>query len=210
MNHLTDEELLRLAEITDEQLIYSESELKMMEHLKFCKECYEKFCCTLALVEVTSESGYMVLSEMYDISPYIEDSVQKVANKILAVIDIVIEQIKNDVNVFLKQIEQPDMAFSFAPALAMGTRGGADVQSGIYKMEDMVDERTFISFDSVNNALFLQINTKKLNFTEIRAFIVFDSGEKMEISLEQKGKLLKGMINNISTDNFQIMIEGNE
>lgn len=65
MTHLTDEQLYYIAEITEEMQPYNDKEMKQMEHLKICKECYDKFCVSLALAEMTSESGYMVLSDIY-------------------------------------------------------------------------------------------------------------------------------------------------
>ena len=64
MKHLTDDEIYRLAELTEECEPYNDVEMEQMEHLKTCTECFDKFCVTLALLEVTNESGYMVLSEI--------------------------------------------------------------------------------------------------------------------------------------------------
>lgn len=207
MNHLTDDELFRLAEITNEYFSYDENELKMMEHLKSCKECYDKFCSTLVLVEVTSDEGYMTLSELYSMS-YADSSVQMLANQVLAVVGVVKQQVTDGIKLILEQFKKKDAVFCFEPALAMGTRGSASAESNTYKMEDVEDEKTFMLLDSQNKEVLLQINTKDLDFEEIKVFIVLDSGEKTEIKLDKKGKLLKGIIRDVTSDNFKIIIEG--
>lgn len=207
MNHLTDDELFRLAEITNEYFSYDEDELKMMEHLKNCKECYDKFCGTLILVEVTSDEGYMTLSELYGMS-CAESTVQMLTNQVLAVVGVVKQQVTDGMKLILEQFEKKDAVFCFEPALAMGTRGSASAESNTYKMEDVEDERTFMVLDSQNKELLLQINTKDLNFADVKVFVVLDSGEKTEIELDRKGKLLKGIIRDVTSDNFQIIIEG--
>jgi len=206
MNHLNDDELLRLAEVTEELLSYDEVELRLMEHLKFCEDCYKKFCTTLALVEVTSESGYMILSDMYGITDT-ENVVQEINDRALAVIGVFRRQMEDGVRIFLEQIQQTGSAFCFAPVLAAGTRGSAEDESDICKLEDLDDEKTFLFFDSASNEILLQINTKSLEESEIRAFIVSESGEKTEILLEKKGKLRKGVVKNPPKDDFKIEIE---
>ena len=207
MNHLTDDELFRLAEITNEYFSYDEDELKMMEHLKNCKACYDKFCSTLILVEVTSDEGYMTLSELYGMS-CAEFSVQMLTNQVLAVVGVVKQQVTDGIKLILEQFEKKDAVFCFEPALAMGTRGSASAESNTYKMEDVEDEKTFMILDSQNKELLLQINTKDLDFAEVKVFIVLDSGQQTEIELDRKGKLLKGIIRDVTSDNFQIIIEG--
>lgn len=206
MMHLSDEEIMRLAEITEEHLNYSEHELKMMNHLKTCLSCYEKFCSSLALLEVTSDSGYVVLSEIYGM----EDArklVVRAENKILAVVNLVRNKLLENIDVILEQVERTGDAFRFQPSVAMATRGLIDSDKSVYKVEDVNDDKTFIMLDPRSNELLVQINTKEFENTRIRAFLRLESGETIEINMELKGKIYKGLVNDLPSEKFQIIIE---
>lgn len=206
MMHLSDEEIMRLAEVTEEQMNYSEHELEMMAHLKSCSSCYEKFCSSLALLEVTSDSGYAILSEIYGME-YARNLAVQAENKILAVVGLVRTKLIENMDVILEQIERKGDAFSFHPSVAMATRGLTSSSSNVYKVEDVNDDKTFIMLDPKNNELMVQINTKGLENTRIRAFLQLESGKTIEIDMEMKGKIYKGLVKNLPSEKFQIIIE---
>ena len=206
MTHLTDDELFRLTERTEEDLPYQEQDLKGMEHLKWYQACYNKFCSALALVEVTSESGYLVLSEMYGTSR-LEAARAPLREKVLAIIEVARTQLHGSVTAVLKRIEQVEDAFQFAPSLAFATRGGQDSDPKVLKVEDLEDGRTFLLFDSEKNELFLQINLKKLDFQNITIYLTSEGAGKRAVPLDKKGNLLQGIVKNIPKTDFRIEIE---
>lgn len=63
--HLSDEELLCLAELTEAGQPYDDRQLLQMEHLKTCGICYDKFCSMLALAEAVGPDGYLTLAELH-------------------------------------------------------------------------------------------------------------------------------------------------
>ncbi len=206
MTHLSEDALLRLAERTEADLPYSDSELKMMDHLKSCVPCYNKFCSALALLSVTSESGYAVLSEMYALKK--EDRpLRRASNKILAAVDLAINRLAENVDVVLDQVRSAGDAFFFHPSLAMATRGLSESGQGIYKVEDINDEKTFIAVDPVGGGLLIQINTKELGNIRLRVYLQLEGGGTVEIPLRQKGKLCKGQISALPSERFQIVVE---
>lgn len=209
MAHLSDEQIMRLAEITEEQLTYTEQDIEMLDHLKSCTSCYEKFCSSLALLEVTSDDGYAILSEIYGME-YARKPVVQVGNKILAVVNLARNKLRENMDVILEQVEHTGDVFRFYPSVAMTTRGLADAENSIYKVEDLNDDKTFIMLDSKNNELLVQINTKELKDTKIRAFLRLESGEMIEINMEPKGKIYKGLVNKLPAEKVQIIIEGSE
>lgn len=206
MTHLSEDNLMRLAEIAEEDLSYSDSELEMMDHLKTCVSCYEKFCSALALLSVTSESGYVVLSEMYALKRE-ENPIKQISNKILAAVNFAINRLAENVDVVLDQVKSASAAFFFQPSLAMATRGLSESGQGIYKVEDINDEKTFIAVDPVSRNLLIQINTKELGNIRIRAFLQLEGGGMIEIQLQQKGKIYKGQISDFPSERFQIIVE---
>lgn len=209
MTHLSEDNLLRLAEITEEDLSYNDSDLEMVNHLKTCVSCYNKFCSALVLLSVTSESGYIVLSEMYALKQE-ENPIKQVSNKILAAVNFAINRFAENIDVILDQVKSASDAFLFQPSLAMATRGLSESDQGIYKVEDINDEKTFIAVDPTNNELLIQINTKEFENIRIRASIQLESSETIEIQLQQKGKVYKGQISNLPSERFQIIVEAVE
>ena len=104
MMHLTGDEIFELAQLTEDGWQYSCLNLQQMEHLRTCRSCYEKFCSALAVMDVTSEGGYMVLSEIYSIDTESEKFFQ--GRRILAVVQVIREKIEDSVSAVMKQVEQ--------------------------------------------------------------------------------------------------------
>lgn len=206
MTHLSEENLLRLAEITEEDLSYNDNELEMMDHLKTCVPCYKKFCSALTLLSVTSESGYMILSKMYALKQA-DPPIKQVSNKILAVVNFAVNRLTGNIDVVLNQVKSGSDAFFFQPSLAMATRSLSEATQEIYKIEDINDEKTFIAVDPVSRDLMIQISTKELGNIHIRAFLQLENGDMIEIPLQQKGNIYKGQISDFPSEKFQIIVE---
>lgn len=204
MMHLTDDEIFDLAQITEDFQIYSSLNLQQMEHLKTCESCYRIFCSALAVLDMTSESGYMFLSGLYGM-----DAAKKVspASKILAVVQIAREKIKESASAVIRQVEQAGTVFKFTPVLAAAVRGNRETNPEIFRAEDVDDEKTFIVFDAGKRELMIQINRAKLEAERVRVYLCFDNSETIEVSLEEKGKYLRGVLRDISDQDFQIRVE---
>lgn len=205
MMHLTGDEIFELAQSTEDGWQYSNLNLQQMEHLRICRSCYEKFCSALAVMDVTSEGGYMVLSEIYSIDTESEKVFQ--GRRILAIVQVIQEKIEDSVSAVMKQVEQAGAVFKFTPALAAAVRGGGYTGSEIFKIEDADDDRTFIVFDAGKKELMVQVNSTGLEIENVKAYICFHNSEMIEVDLEKKGKYLKGVLGNISDNDFQIRIE---
>lgn len=206
MIHLSEDSIMKLAEATEEQLIYTKEQIEMMNHLKTCEPCFEKFCSAMALQEVFSDAGYAFLSDIYDMS-YAKSLTNKVVNKTLAVVNLIRNGVHNDLSMILEQVRREGDAFRLSPALAMSTRGASTSKNRVYKVEDVNNEKTFIAVDAANNELLLQINTKGLDEAKIQAFLEMESGERVEIKLEQVGKNFKGMVRDLPEGALQLIIE---
>lgn len=209
MTHLTENQIMNLAEKTEEMYPYSEAEREMMLHMKFCESCYEQFCSALALLEVTSESGYSVLSEIYGME-YAKSLAAKAGNKILAVVSFVKNKLLENIDVIMEQIDRETDSFRFRPSLATAARGQADSSRKMYKLEDISDEKTFIIMDPENDELMIQINARSLSGKSIRAYIETESGNIIECELQLKGKIYKGIVKGLPSEKFQIVLEETE
>ena len=206
MNHLSDDQLYCLAAETEEMQSYQEEELLCMEHLKTCQECYEKYCAMSALLEITGESGSMVLSAILGQSKDKEAAVS-LTKEVLAVVRVVRDRLQNTAHAIMEQIEQAGSTFQFAPSLAMAARGNGEVKSSIWKMEDLENEKTFIVFDAEKNELMVQLNLKNDEAENILVYLSFENAETREVILTRRGNIVKGILSNIPETSFQIHIE---
>lgn len=206
MTHLTENQIMNLAEKTEEMYPYSDAEREMMIHLKSCESCYEQFCSSLALLEVTSDSGYTVLSEIYGME-YAKSLTARAGNKVLAVVNLVKMKLMENIDIILEQVDREDDALRFRPTLATATRGQLDTSRKMYKVEDVSDEKTFIIMDPESDELLIQINTKTISEGRIRAYLKLESGKTIDCKLEPKGKIYKGSIKGLPTEKIQIVIE---
>lgn len=206
MTHLSEDQIMNLAEVTEDMIPYIASEKDMMLHLKSCEECYSQFCSCLALLEVTSESGYAVLSEIYGME-YAKSLAAKAGNKILAVVNLVKTKLMENIDVIMEQAEGSGDSFRFRPALATATRGTSDSSKKMYKVEDISDEKTFIIMDPIHDELLIQINAKSVSDNKIRVYLKTESGEIIDCDMTAKGKIYKGLVKGLPPEKFQIVIE---
>lgn len=206
MTHLTKDQIMRLAEVTEHQLPYDDVEKEMLLHLKYCESCYEQFCSSLALLEVTSDSGYTVLSEIYGME-YAKSLMVRAGNRILAVVNLVKTKLMENIDIILEQVDREDDALRFRPTLATVTRGQSDTARKMYKVEDISDEKTFIIMDPECDELLIQINAQTISEGRIVAYLKLESGKKIDCKLESKGKIYKGAIKGLPTERFQIVIQ---
>lgn len=206
MTHLSEDQIMHLAEVTEDMIPYSALEKEMLLHLKSCEECYSQFCSCLALLEVTSESGYTVLSEIYEME-YAKSLAAKAGNKILAVVNLVKTKLMENIDVIMEQAEGSGDSFMFRPALATAARGLSDSSKKMYKVEDVSDEKTFIIMDPINDELLIQVNTKTTPYEKIRVYLKTESGEIIDCDMTAKGKIYKGIIKDLPSEKFQIVIE---
>lgn len=206
MTHLTEIQIMRLAEATEAQRPYDDVEKEMMLHLRSCVPCYEHFCSLLALLEVTSDSGYAVLSEIYGMD-YAKSLAARAGNRILAVVNFVKTKLSQNIDVILEQVDREGDTLKFRPALATIARGQSDTARKMYKVEDISDEKTFIIMDPDRDELLIQINAKVISEGSIQAYLKLESGEIIGCDLEHKGKIYKGTVKGLPTEKFQIVIE---
>ena len=204
MTHLTDDEIFDLAQMTEDFQIYNSLNLQQMEHLKTCESCYKVFCSALAVLDMTSEGGYMFLSELYGMNAAVKNVFP--TSKILAIVQIAREKIKESASSVIRQVEQAGTVFKFTPVLAAAVRGNRETNPEIFRAEDTDDERTFIVFDAGKRELMIQINRSKLESEKVRVYLCFDNSETIEVNLEEKGKYLRGVLKGIPDKDFQIRI----
>lgn len=205
MIHLSDDDILQLAETIEENLILSKEQLEMMNHLKECGICYDKFCGAIALMEVTGESGSVYLSEIFAVQS-VESLQSQPETKTLAILNVIMKTVRGKIETVIEQANVAGSAFRFQPSIAMGTRSVSGNRGSVHKVEDSNDEKTFIAIDSERKELLLQVNAKELSASGIKAYLQLSSGEKKEIQIERKGFIFIGKINNLPDEEATLVI----
>jgi len=206
MSHVEFEVLYRLAELIEEELPLGEEEMEALQHLADCEECYQKFCVLSTLADVTSESGYLLLSEMYqfDQEPTAEKTLQE---KVFAVIDVVVQRVKDSVSVVMEQVEQMQAMIAFEQPIAVVARGtSGSSENSVQKLEAVENERTFVAYDASSGVLLIQIDTVELDVDEVLCYVELSSGERVEVSMTRMGALLKGKLEGVQDTNFRVRI----
>lgn len=209
MTHISDYDLIRLAEITDEGLVYSNEDLALMDHLKTCSSCYEKFCTSLALVQTMSEEGGLILSDVFKME-YANSLFAKAINKVLAVVDLARSRLSERINVIMNQADSIGAALRFQPSMVGAGRGVSDSEAQVFRFEDTNDDKSCIVYDPEYNELFIQINTKEHACSGIRIRLELDNGDEMIVQVEKKGKIYKGVVKEIPSEKFRIIIEADD
>lgn len=205
MMHLTDDEIFELAQLTEDCQPYNSVHLQQMEHLRTCELCYGTFCSALAIMDVTSVCGYMVLSEIYGIDMETEEAFP--CKRVLAAVRIIQKKIEQSASGVIKQVEQAGAAFKFISVPSTSIRGVGGTGSEIFKVEDVDDEKTFIVFDAGKMELMVQINRTRLEFGDVKVYICSPNSDTTEVSLQGKGRYLKGILDNIPEEDFEIRIQ---
>lgn len=207
MKHLTDEQLYDLAEKTLEMEPYNDEEMEQMEHLKTCESCYAEFCTLQAVLDVTSESGFMRLADIYQEMHAKETVVSEVKKNVLAVLQVVRKKVEEKMTAVIEQIDNMQSAFQFAPPLSIAARGLEQGETSLCTVEDMEEEKTFISFAPSEHKLMIQIDTKNLQKKELAIFLLLENGDRLEVPVTIRKNLVKGVITDLPDMDFEIHIE---
>lgn len=203
MLHLTEEQLIRLAEKSESYLPYDAQEEEQMLHLRRCEACYERFCAALVLLETTGDAGALVLAEA--LAQERKKQTAAEPGRILAAVRVAYQRLMDGLDDAVRQLASAGAALQFQPALAAGARGQAE-GAGSCVLEDVADAKTFLMIDGERGELFLQLRGVPGGGTP-KAYLQTDSGKRTEIPLQQRDGVYKGMLTELPTEDYQILIE---
>lgn len=204
MIHLTMDEILELASKLSSDDKMTDDEILRLKHIRECEECYEKFGIALALCDATSAEGISLVTES---RRNVQNKQEEIAEP-LSVIKVVRQKINDVKSALMEQINDVSAMLFFEPPLALATRGAEDeMTSGIIRLEEIEDEKTFLAFDSQKNELFVQLSTKNLLDKEIGVYLVSEGKRIIEVPIYKEGGFIKGRVTNIPDGDFRIYID---
>lgn len=204
MTHLTDDQLYHLAELSSKaELLNAEEEL-LLDHIKSCRECFNKYCVMATLMDATSLSCGLVFDS--DALQVREKAIAP-AKRLLASLRITYRQLQDKMTLVGEQIQQNLSAFAFEPILATAVRGGGASKAMLLRMEDIDDEDSYFVYDAERHKILLQFGLRNNTPERIKAYLKFDDQSIIDIPLEQNGSYLRGIVSDIPSKNFEVRIE---
>ena len=204
MTHLTDDQLYHLAELSSKaELLNAEYEL-LLDHIKSCRECFNKYCVMATLMDATSLSCGLVFDS--DALQVREKAIAP-AKRLLASLRITYRQLQDKMTLVGEQIQQNLSAFAFEPILATAVRGGGTSKAMLLRMEDIDDEDSYFVYDAERHKILLQFGLRNNTPERIKAYLKFDDQSIIDIPLEQNGSYLRGIVSDIPSKNFEVRIE---
>ena len=206
MTHLSDDQLLKLAETAAGDEGFDDIQMDQLEHLKTCAECYETFCLFSTLTDLMGDvSGDFMKEEAEEAS--LRNPVQVLGKKILATMHLIKNSAADRIGAVMEQIDQAGARLQVGPSLAVATRGGRTGDGSAVRMEEYEDEKTYIVYKPRTNEVQIQINLRNVKEEVLHVYLIFGDSSRLEVPLAQKGKLLQGSISDIPEGNFMICIE---
>lgn len=204
MTHLTDDQLYHLAELSSKaELLNAEEEL-LLDHIKSCRECFNKYCVMATLLDATSLSCGLVFDS--DALQVRERAIAP-AKRLLASLRITYQQLQYKMTLVGEQIQQNLSAFAFEPIFATAVRGGGASKAMLLRMEDIDDEDSYFVYDAERHKILLQFGLRNNTPERIKAYLKFDDQSIIDIPLEQNGSYLRGIVSDIPSKNFEVRIE---
>ena len=204
MTHLTDDQLYHLAELSSKaELLNAEEEL-LLDHIKSCRECFNKYCVMATLMDATSLNCGLVFDSG---ALQVREKAIAPAKRLLASLRITYQQLQDKMTLVGEQIQQNLSAFVFEPILTTAVRGGGASKAMLLRMEDIDDEDSYFVYDAESHKILLQFGLRNNAPERIKAYLRFDDQSIIDIPLEQNGSYLRGIVSDIPSKNFEVRIE---
>ena len=200
MMHLTEDQLLHLAELSCEAEMLNPEEETQLEHVKSCRECFEKYCVFATILDATS----LDCSLVFDPTVLVEKAKKK-KKKVLAALKVTYKRAQDAITLIGEQIQQNIASFTFEPVIASAVRGSGSVKTSVLRMEDIEDEGSYFVYDADSHKIMLQFSSA--NKERVRAYLQFEDQKTIDIPLEKKGSYFKGILSDIPLRNFELRIE---
>lgn len=206
MTHLTDDQLFHLAELSCNAELLTPEEEHQLEHIKSCRECFNKYCVLATLMDATSLSCGLVFDQN---ALQVQKTVSTTARKLLASLRITYQHMQEKIGLLGEQLQQNLSTYAFESVLATTVRGGASSKTSVLRMEDIDDEGTYLIYDAENHKIMLRFAIKSTAPEKIMAYLKFEDQSTLDISLIQDGSYMKGSATDIPSGNFEVRIEEN-
>lgn len=195
MKHLSDDQILTLANRIISQAKLSRDDELAMLHISACSECYALLKCTLAVMDVTDRIDTLVTLPKKEVKASTPTS--------SAIIKVVVL----NVSAMLEQLQQETAEWIFDKPFALaGARSGQEDHSNIQTMEDIDNSETFVSYDPESRKLVIQIDGRETDGMP-KAYLKYSDGSTQAIKFEKREHIYWGEICNLHDGEYELIIE---
>lgn len=205
--HISEDQILELADKTANHQLLTPEQFEYLEHLKKCKECYEKFCVFSLMVDATSGN---YIETVLAPQKLMNEVISKSKRTIYAALDVVVTRVNTIAKVTMEQVHKLDFGLEFGPSLAMATRGIDSNPSNGVRYEDVEDEKTYIFYEPNKGELVIQINSALVEAESVLVYVKYETGKQIDVPMIKKGKVFYGSISGVYDDKFSIVIAADE
>lgn len=207
MMHISEDQILELADKTANHQLLTPEQFEYLEHLKKCKECYEKFCVFSMMVDATSGN---YIDTVLAPQKLMNEVISKSKRTIYAALDVVVTRVNTIAKVTMEQVHKLDFGLEFGPALAMATRGiDSNLSNGV-RYEDVEDEKTYIFYEPDKGELVIQLNSALVEAETVLVYVKYETGKQIDVPMIKKGKVFYGSVSDVYDDKFSIVIAADE
>lgn len=191
--HLSDDQLLELAQSISSGMRLSDMQLRDLRHVAVCGECYKLLRCMAAMVELTDN--------LPPAMPEAEPQAEQAADS-RPVIRVVIV----DARAMLEQLNMHRCSWVFeTPLPSAAGRSASARQAKLQKLEDWEDSRSFISYNPATGVLSLQLVRRGTQ--PPKAWLKRPNGTKTELILQHREDLFYAEIPCRPEEQFEIILE---
>lgn len=189
MKHLSDEQILGLAETVLREAPFSPLQRRDMLHIANCEECYRLLMCTMAVMDTTAHMEYTLPPKKHP-----SDS------------GVVIQLVVLDMAAMLKQLDANAGEWIFDAPLSATTRSSGAEEVTIEKLEDIDNPGTFVAYDPLKKVLEIQLNCQQFE-TIPKVWLKEASGNLRKIHLNQDGMYYWAQIPGLEPGTYEIILE---
>lgn len=204
MTHLTDDQLYHLAELSCNAELLTLEEEQQLEHIKSCRECFNKYCVLATLMDATSLNCGLVFDQN---ALQVQETVATPERKLLASLRITYQHMQDRIALIGEQLQQNLSTYAFEPVLATAVRGGGTIKTSVLRMEDIDDEGSYLIYDAESHKIMLRFAIKSTDPENVKAYLKFEDQFTLDISLVQDGSYMKGIVSDIPSGSFEVRME---
>lgn len=189
MKHLTDEQILSLAETVLQEVPFFPLQQRDMLHIANCEQCYRLLMCTMAVMDTTDHMEHALPPKKHP-----SDS------------GVVIQLVVLDMAAMLKQLDINAGEWVFDAPLSATTRSSGGDEAVLEKLEDIDNPGTFVTFDPLKKVLDLQLSCEQFE-TAPKVWLKEANGNLREIHLNRDGVYYWAQISGLEPGTYEIILE---
>ena len=209
MKHLSDTQLLRLADrfLADEPCDPDTDEA--LTHIRGCKSCFDAFCSACALLHAVDPFGSLRLDE--ESLQTLDKETGLVLNRpdCLAVFRVGVQKAAGKTVAFMEQLKDSLGTWVFAPPMAMaGARSAGDDTDNpaVSSLESPDSRYSYIRFDAERGELRIQIDPEDIPTVPEHVVLRYPDGAEQELQFTAEGRFLTIDAHSISSFEFELLV----